>query len=164
MLPIEQDSVYIYESNLSFKNNSFGGLLICKTLENDTLRVSLTSKFGMKVFDLLMFNRTIKTLYTVDPLDRKIIRKLFYKDFSLLYPYLMDSKKIIDKEHKVILKKPGKKQVYLLENKKITLIKRRSKLNSVILGYKDENISDLEIFHKIIGLKIKMKPLILPHE
>lgn len=163
-MPIEQDSVYIYESNLSFKKNNFGGLLICKTLANDTLRVSLTSKFGMKVFDFKMHKHKISTLYSVEPLDRKIIKKLFYKDFSLLYPYLMGANKVKQNNKKIKLKAGCKKQVYVLENNKISLIKRRSKLNCVILSYENDEISDVEIFHKLIGLKIKMKALSLPHE
>jgi len=163
VLPIIQDSSFIYESNLSYKKNSFGGLLITKKQENK-LRITLTSKFGMKIFDFLLDKDSIHTIYAVEQLDKNIIKNMFYKDFRMIYPFLFDAKKIKHKKEKVIIKHRLKRYKYLYQNGELIKIKKGLGLTKVKIGRKSNKMEDLEIIHTIIGLKIKIKPLILLNE
>ncbi len=163
VLPAIQDSTFIYESNLSYKNNSFGGLLITKK-QGDQLRITLSSKFGMKIFDFLLDKDSIHTIYAVEQLDRNIIKKMFYKDFRMIYPFLFDAKKVKHKKEKIVVKHQLKKYKYLYQNGELIKIKKGLGLTKAEINRKDQEIEDLEIIHTIIGLKIKIKPLILLDE
>lgn len=163
VLAIENDSSFVYESNISFKKNNFGGLLITQKQENE-LRVSLTTKFGMKIFEFLLDKDSLHTIYAVEQLDKKIIKKMFYKDFKLVYPFLFDAQKIKSKKDKIIIKRKLKKLKYIYKNGDLVKIKKRLGLTRVEINSENQKIEDLEIIHSLIGLKIKIKPLILLDE
>ena len=163
VLPITSDSIYIYESNLSYKKNSFGGLLITKR-EADNLRITLTSKMGMKIFDVVLDKDSLHTIFAVDPLNKKIIKKIIYKDFRMIFPFLFDAKKIKQKKENIIIRKPIKKYKYIYSDGELQKIKKGLGSTRVDINLQNKEISDLEIIHGLIGLKIKIKPLILPDE
>lgn len=163
VLAIENDSSYIYESNLSYKNNNFGGLLITKK-KDDKLRVSLSTKFGMKIFDFLLDKDSIHSIYTIEQLDKKIIQKMFYKDFMMIFPFLLDAQKVKEKKDKIIIKNKLRKLKYIYNNGNLIKIKKRLGLTRVEINSDKQKIEELEIIHSLIGLKIKIKPLILLDE
>ena len=118
----------------------------------------------MKIFDFLLDKDSIQTIYAVEQLDKNIIKKMFYKDFRMIYPFLFNAKKVKYKKTKVIVKHKMKRYKYLYQNDKLIKIKKGLGLTKVKINRKNQEIDELEIIHNILGLKIKIKPLNLLNE
>lgn len=163
LLPIifnqKTDSTYVYESKLTFKKNTFGGLLLAKKMQDNTLQVVLTSKFGMKVFDFTLSADSLHTNYAVETLNKNIVKKMFYKDLKMVYPFLYKTPKVKHKKKKIVVKEKCKRYKYKIANNKIYLIKRGASTNKVEILDKNNKLASLSIIHSLIDLKIEVKPL-----
>lgn len=155
----EIDSAYVYESKLNFKKNTFGGLLLAKKTNNNTLQIVLTSKFGMKIFDFTLNPDSIQTNYIVESLNKPIVKKMFYKDLKMLYPFLYKAPKIKHKKKKTTVKEKCKSYNFLQENNEIYLVRKGISTNKVEINRQNNKISSLNIIHSLIDLKIEVKPL-----
>lgn len=156
---LQEDSSYLYEMNFNYKKNAFSGVLIIKKYSENVLRTTLTSKFGMKIFDFKLSKDSLETLYLVEQLDKKIIKKLYYKDMQMIFPFLFDVAKIRERKKEVVLKKKCKKIRYFY-NPEIY------KTNRGLFGhpksdieFAEENQSFTTIIHPLINLKITIKPI-----
>ena len=163
ILPSLQDSSYIYEFSLSRKARTISGLLITKR-NNDALRISLTSKFGMKFLELVLHQDSISTLYIVPEMDKKIVKKLLHSDFKLLYPILLKNVRIKEKNGLTLLKSKCKKYRYFGNQNSYTKIKQGLGSKKVEILNVDGNLIELNVIHNIIDLKIKIKPFTLQVE
>jgi len=160
ILPSILDSSYVYDFSLSRKGTKISGLLITKRTD-DALRISLNSKFGMKFLDLVFYQDSIKTLYVLPDMDKKIIKQILYSDFRLLYPFLFNNVKIMEREGLTILKSKCNKFRYFRKQNSIVKIKQGLGAKKVELLTEDGNLIELEVIHNIIDLKIKIKPFTL---
>ncbi|MEZ4916971.1 MAG: hypothetical protein R2836_08305 [Chitinophagales bacterium] len=163
MLPIifnqKTDSTYVYESKLTFKKNTFGGLLLAKKMQDNTLQVVLTSKFGMKVFDFTLSADSLHANYAVEALNKNIVKKMFYKDLKMIYPFLYKTPKVKHKKQKIVVKEKCKRYKYALANNETTQIRKGISTNKVEINRQNNKISSLLIIHSLIDLKIEVKPL-----
>ncbi|MCB0540060.1 MAG: hypothetical protein R2777_09665 [Chitinophagales bacterium] len=163
LLPIifnqKTDSTYVYESKLTFKKNTFGGLLLAKKMQDNTLQVVLTSKFGMKVFDFTLSADSLHANYAVEALNKNIVKKMFYKDLKMIYPFLYKTPKVKHKKQKIVVKEKCKRYKYALANNETTQIRKGISTNKVEINRQNNKISSLLIIHSLIDLKIEVKPL-----
>lgn len=156
---LQEDSSYLFEMNFNYKKNAFSGVLIIKKYSENVLRTTLTSKFGMKIFDFKLSNDSLETLYLVEQLDKRIIKKLYYKDMQMIFPFLFDVAKIRERKKKVVLKKKCKKMRYFY-NPEIYKTNRGSFGHPKSdIEFEEENQSFTTIIHPLINLKITIKPI-----
>ncbi|OFY41060.1 MAG: hypothetical protein A2X18_11900 [Bacteroidetes bacterium GWF2_40_14] len=74
----------IFELQMNFRDDEFGGLLLLKKYGNDHYRFILTSHFGLTVFDMEINKREYVTHYCIQPLNNKRALYLLRNDFSML--------------------------------------------------------------------------------
>lgn len=163
IFPLYPDSVLFYESQVSFKKNSFGGLFIVKP-EEEAVRVSLTSKFGFKIFDFRLFKDSLETIYIVETLDKKIIKKVLYRDFQMLYPKLLNIKSIKTQDNQIKIKSKTGKYRYFVTQEEVLFVKKNLGLTNLKAIKNEEHDKTILIKHKFIGLSIEIKTLNLPNE
>lgn len=155
----QTDSAYVYESKLNFRKNSFGGLLLTKKMADNKLQVVLTSKFGAKIVDFTLSQNALQTNYSIEALNKNIVKKMFYKDLKMLYPFLFKNPKVKQKKKKIIIKEKCKRYIYRIQNNQIYLIRKGISTNKVAINQINKKITSLTIIHSLIDLKIEVKPL-----
>lgn len=157
--PLEEDSSYLFEMNFNYKKNAFSGVLIVKKEAEDKLRTTLTSKFGMKVFDFQLSVDSIETIYLVEQLDKNIIKKLYYKDMQMIFPFLFNPSKIRIKPRKIVLKKKCKKIRYRYDSNIYAVNRGFFGHPKSEVEFEENKLSSVLITHPIINLKIRIKSL-----
>jgi hypothetical protein len=154
----ELDKAIIFESKLSFRKKNYGGLLILKPIKNG-LALTLSSKFGAKILDFVLYPDSLEERYVLEAVDKKALKKIIYKDFSMLHPILLNTKKIKNKKNKVVLKRSTKKYTYFYLEDNIVKIDKNIGLNTIEITYSEQELQEIFIKHKLIGLELKLTPL-----
>lgn len=81
------DSVYVFDMQISYKENDYAGTLIVKHVDNTMARAVFTSVFGITIFDFELSEADFKVNRCVEPMQKKVVLNLFRKDFRTLLLY-----------------------------------------------------------------------------
>ncbi len=124
-LGLDSDSNVLY--NVTFKKgkNPVTGILVSQKIFNG-VRVSILSKFGMKLFDISFYEDSLKVHYIIPSINKKMILKVLHNDFKLLFPVLVSNKKSKVKKNTLIVKSKNRTYLYQFEANKLNFVKRKS--------------------------------------
>ena len=74
-----------YNMTIDFMRKHFSGLLLVKETETGTYRTLFSTHFGLSLFDLEIGSDSLTVHHCIEPLNKKKILSLFYRDFSVLF-------------------------------------------------------------------------------
>lgn len=74
-----------YNMTIDFMRKHFSGLLLVKETETGTYRTLFSTHFGLSLFDLEIGADSLIVHHCIEPLNKKKILNLFYRDFSVLF-------------------------------------------------------------------------------
>lgn len=74
-----------YNMTIDFMRKHFSGLLLVKETEAGTYRTLFSTHFGLSLFDLEIGSDSLTVHHCIEPLNKKKILSLFYRDFSVLF-------------------------------------------------------------------------------
>ena len=74
-----------YNMTIDFMRKHFSGLLLVKETEAGTYRTLFSTHFGLSLFDLEIDSDSLTVHHCIEPLNKKKILSLFYRDFSVLF-------------------------------------------------------------------------------
>jgi hypothetical protein len=83
----DRDSVRVFNMEISYKENSFSGLLVVKPENENSLRAIFTTYFGVTVFDFEFSDTEFKVNRCMEQMNKKVILGLMEKDFRTLFLY-----------------------------------------------------------------------------
>ena len=73
-----------YNMTIDFMRKHFSGLLLIKETEKGTYRTLFNTHFGLSLFDLEIGPRGLIVHQCIEPLNKKKILDLFYRDFQVI--------------------------------------------------------------------------------
>ncbi len=132
-----------FNMQLSFKKQSFSGMLIVQRKANDEIRIVASTFFGPTLFDFGLKDEQFTVYSCVEPLRNKRVIMLFENDFKKLF--LANQK----------FRKTKSNEIY------VEKISGRNFGKSVFQKYKsqDNDFEKLTINHSWIGVSINLERL-----
>lgn len=80
-----QSDHFLFQTNINIYKHHFGGIMVVKSLSQESHRVVYVTELGIKIFDMEFFkNGDFKLHYCMDEIDKKYVIKTLKNDFSLL--------------------------------------------------------------------------------
>lgn len=73
-----------YNMTIDFMRKHFSGMLLVKETATGTYRTLFSTHFGLSLFDLEVGTDSLTVHHCIEPLNKKKILNLFYRDFSVL--------------------------------------------------------------------------------
>jgi len=74
----------LYKASLDIKKQHMGGFLLIKKISDSVHRIVFANEIGMTLFDLGFHSNQFKVYFVFEPLNKKILLRLFEKDFRQL--------------------------------------------------------------------------------
>lgn len=74
-----------YNMTIDFMRKHFSGLLLVKETDQGTYRTLFSTHFGLSLFDLEIGRDGLVVHHCIEPLNKKKMLDLFYRDFSVLF-------------------------------------------------------------------------------
>jgi len=74
----------LYKATLDIKKQHMSGFLLIKKISDSVLRIVFANEIGMTLFDFGFHANEFKVHYVFEPMDRKLLLRLFEKDFRQL--------------------------------------------------------------------------------
>ena len=159
---------YVYKAQIEVYGKDLGGIIIIKKIKNQHHRIVFTTEFGSKIFDFELIDTKFKINFILDELDKKLITKTLQNDFMLL---LRENSNVFvqyKKNNYTIYQTKNKNRYnYYFENKTTHLLekiaqtsKTKEKLIIIFEDYSNEMIKNIQLMHKNIKLKIKLKSIV----
>ena len=156
---------YVYKASIDVYNKHFGGLLIIKKTGNQKHRVAFTTEMGNKLFDFYFTENNFKVNYILEDLDKKMLINILKKDFKVLITEKLEvSKSYSENNNRIFETSIYKKKHYYYQNKEQLKQVFQTKNGKEKVVFLFNNISEgivnnIEITHKNIQLKIKLKSI-----
>lgn len=153
---------YVYKANIEVYDNSLGGLLIIKKIDNKHYRIAFTTEMGNKLFDFSFINDEFKVNYCIDELNRKPLLHVLKKDFNTLIAENLNTKHQFkwNNSHVYETELYHKTHFYFLSNQLNKIVRVGHGKEKVIFNFKTINenvVSEINIIHNNIKLSIALK-------
>jgi len=164
LFPFVVDTTLMYDMQIHYKKNDFSGILLIKPVENHSVRMILTSVFGMTIFDFELNETEFKVNRCIKPMQKKRILNLFRKDFRALFSYQLPQvidAKVYEKEQVPVgykIKTSAGKAYYSIRNNQLKKLEMPAFITSLQIDfqhYKNNLPERILISHP--GLKLNMQ-------
>lgn len=100
-----------YNMTVDFLRKHFSGLLLLKETGTGTYRALFSTHFGLSLFDLEVGADSLRVHHCVEPLNKRKILNLFYRDFQVLLGLNLEAE---NKATRFTGERPGTDLVYQL--------------------------------------------------
>ncbi len=155
---------YVYKASIQVYDNSFGGLLIIKKIEDSNHRIVFTTEMGAKLFDFSIIETEFKVNYILDELNKKLLINLLKTDFkALVQEQNLVSKSFIKETIQIyqtaIL---GKKHFYYVSEHLNQIIRtgyQKEKVHFLFTDISNNIANQITIKHHNIKLEINLKSI-----
>jgi len=164
LFPFVVDTTLMYNMQIQHKESDFSGILLIKSVENQSVRMIFTSVFGLTVFDFEFNETEFKVNNCIEILQKKKILNLFKKDFRALFSYHLPKSfeaKVYTKEQTPVgykIKTLDGKAYFLTHERQLKKIEMPAIITSLNIDYQDykDNLPEhILISHP--GLKFNMQ-------
>lgn len=155
-----------YNMTIDFLRKHFSGLLLLKETGTGTYRALFSTHFGLSLFDLEIGADSLKVHHCVEPLNKRKILNLFYRDFQVLLGLnLEDENKATlhtgvrpDTDLVYQLSASGQKSYYRMNNKtgRIQEIRQGSGLRKITFRSLPDSTGQESIRVRHTGLKLSI--------
>jgi hypothetical protein len=168
-----EDNPILYETAVDIYKNHFSGLMVIKSISEESHRAVFITELGIKVFDMEFFSKGDFILhYCLEAMNRRSIIRTLQNDIGLMIRNVPDQnikyKVFSDRlSHvKIIMQRSGPgTRYYFMEtgshniNKIIQHTGLRKKVNLQFYSTSDNRIDSIKISHYNIKLDIQLTPL-----
>ncbi len=160
----DKSNDYVYKANIDIYNNTFGGLLIIKKINDDEHRIAFTTEMGNKIFDFSFIGDLFKVNFIIDDLDKAILINILRNDFKVLIQESLDIIQAYKLEAQDIYEvEIGNKSYYYFVNDSINKIIKvgngKEKVRFLFSEINNTIATRIEIIHSNIDLSIKLKSI-----
>ena len=145
LFPFVVDTTLMYDMQIHYKKNDFSGILLIKPGENHSVRMILTSVFGMTIFDFELNETVFKVNRCIKPMQKKRIFNLFRKDFRALFSYQLPQvidATVYEKEQDTVgykIKTSAGKAYYSIQNNQLKKIEMPAFITSLQIDFQNYN-------------------------
>jgi hypothetical protein len=156
-----------FDASVEVEGHHLGGLILIKSMPDESSRVVFTSEAGATLFDFEYHrNGTFKIRHIMSKLDRKVVVNVLRDDFALLLgiPFLQGKVKTFETSDEVYFESPaGNKRAFIVADKqcqpkRLEEGSKRTRLFSVIRTGADLNYPDIiTITHYTFDMVIDLK-------
>jgi len=145
LFPFVVDTTLMYNMQIHYKKNDFSGILLIKPVENYSIRMALTSVFGMTIFDFELNETEFKVNRCLKPMQKKKVLNLFRKDFRTLFSYQLPQvieAKVYEKEQAPVgykINTSDGKAYYSIQNNQLKRIDMPAFITSLQIDFQNYN-------------------------
>ena len=164
LFPFVVDTTLMYDMQIHYKKNDFSGILLIKPVENNSIRMALTSVFGMTIFDFELNEKEFRVNRCFQPMQKKMILNLFRKDFRALFSYQLPQvidAKVYEKEQAPVgykINTSDGKTYYLIQNSQLKKIEMPAFITSLKIDFQNyKNNLPGRVIIKHPSLKLNMQ-------
>lgn len=159
----------LYNAHINVVGKHLSGLLLFKTMPDQTTRVVFSNEMGVKFFDFEYSSSGFKVLYIISQLDRKAVVKQLKADIGLVIMHDIDissAKTMENKDQLYFAFFSGKEQTYYLTDTSCTKLirienasKNKKKIIINLTDYKGGMADSIYIAHQNFEFNISLKQL-----
>ena len=166
LFPFVVDTTLMYDMQIHYKKNDFSGILLIKPVENHSVRMILTSVFGMTIFDFELNETEFKINRCIKPMQKKRILNLFRKDFRALFSYQLPQvidATVYEKEQAPVgykIKTSAGKSYYSIQNNQLKKLEMPAFITSLKIdfqNYKNNLPERILISHPSLKLNMQLE-------
>lgn len=156
---------YVYKASIDVFDNSFGGLLIIKKIDEQEHRIAFTTEMGNKLFDFSFFKDEFKVNFILDELNKKMLIHILKKDFKVLIAENLHVSNAFTEDNNRIFETfiYNKKHYYYYNENQLTqvVLSKNEKANVEFLftEISDNFAKQIKIKHHNFKLEINLKSI-----
>jgi hypothetical protein len=165
------DSTRMFNMEITYKENSFNGLLVVKPNEDGSRHVVFTTLFGMTIFDFEISESEFKVNRCMEQMQKKMVLNLLKKDFRTLFLYNVPETfdaKVYQGDASVpqvagysIKTADGKGYfVTVSSQKQLQKVETPGCITRLLLDSKNTIPQQIQLFHPKIKLKMQLEELV----
>ena len=168
LFPFVVDTTLMYNMQIHRNKTDLSGILLIKPAENHYIRTSLTSIFGITVFDFEFNETEFKVNRCIEPLQKKRILNMFRKDFRALFSYHLPQiteANVYEKEQIPVgykIKTSDGKAYFLIQDQQLKKIEMPAFITSFQIdfqNYKNNIPERILISHPCLKLKMQLEQI-----
>lgn len=113
LFPFNGDESTRYTVAITFKNASFSGICVVKSLD-DQIAGTIVNEFGIRAFDFTMSQdrRHVRLLNVMKPLNKCLIRKAIARDLKRLFNATTADEYVSVEGDKIIMRRPNRSYTF----------------------------------------------------
>ena len=155
----------VFHGSMELYEHHFSGIFALKKESEEKYRMVLMSEVGMTLLDFSFTSKDFQVNYCIDPLRKKALLNLLYRDFLLLTvspksESLKQGKEQFEQAQFILYKKEKSRDFYYFEKGTMVQIVSKAFLNRTDIQFVEmkEGMADsIKIKHKPVKLRMALK-------